>query len=281
MAMTPVLVKDFQPCEALQPFVRKYSVYRFSFAKDVLPPVKFHAPRPEHSITFYPRDKQRSSQFLTENTIVYPSCVINGIYTKPIYRFGGNDFLAIKVVLQPTGLYQLKIIDVDQLTNQFVNAEDFLNKDVEQLCEHLSMLTDIRAMINGIERFLIYLFAKRGKSSEPFDKATVYILNEDEPSTVEELAYQSCLSERQFIRKFEEQVGVSPKMFQKIARFDRAFRLKNNNPDKDWLYIALASGYYDYQHMVKDFKEFTNLTPPSFFEVDKASPERTFGLHEG
>jgi transcriptional regulator GlxA family with amidase domain len=95
------------------------------------------------------------------------------------------------------------------------------------------------------------------------------------------VADQSCLSVRQFIRKFEERVGVSATTFQRIVRFDRAYRLKNNRPEQDWLFIALATGYCDYQHLAKDFKEFTTLTPRAFYAVEQTSPERRFGLHEG
>jgi transcriptional regulator GlxA family with amidase domain len=91
----------------------------------------------------------------------------------------------------------------------------------------------------------------------------------------------SSLSVRQFIRKFEERTGVSPKTFDRIVRFDRAYRLKNNRPDLDWLSIALYSDYYDYQHLAKDYKDFTNSTPVGFYDIDLKAPERTFGLHFG
>ncbi len=93
------------------------------------------------------------------------------------------------------------------------------------------------------------------------------------------LARQSSLSIRQFIRKFEERTGVSPKMFDRISRFDRVYRLKNNQPDLDWLSIALANGYYDYQHLAKDYRDFTRMTPVSFYETDRKAPERLFGMH--
>ncbi|MBK6977814.1 MAG: AraC family transcriptional regulator [Cytophagaceae bacterium] len=60
----------------------------------------------------------------------------------------------------------------------------------------------------------------------------------------------------------------------------RAFRLKNAFPDKDWLSIALECGYYDYQHLVKDYKEFTGMSPAAFYFQDTQSPERAFGIVE-
>ena len=140
--MQPVLLKDIYPCTALQEYVRKYQVFKFAFEKDIIPPVKFHAPRPEHSITFYVRDLQKFSHINSDTTITYPPCVINGLYTIPIYRYGGYDFWAIKVVLQPTTLSRLKIIKVNELTNRFINAEEYLGKYVSLLCEQMMMMND-------------------------------------------------------------------------------------------------------------------------------------------
>jgi AraC-like DNA-binding protein len=279
--MEPVILTDVLPCTALHNYVRKYQVYRFSFEKGCIPPVKFHTPRPEHSITFYVRDAQKFSPVNSSRISTYPQCVINGIYTIPLHRYGGHDFCAIKVVLQPTTLSRLKIIQVKQLNNSYINAEDCFGKNVLFLCEQLSVMNELKDMIAAIEYFLILLIDKTCKSFEPIDKACQFIVNHEGYCSLNWLADQSCLSVRQFIRRFEEHIGVSPKMFQKIIRLDRAYRLKNNNSANDWLYIALASGYYDYQHLVKDFKEFIHLTPTAFYELEKASPERSFFLHEG
>ncbi|GAC1587515.1 MAG: hypothetical protein NVS3B25_03470 [Hymenobacter sp.] len=91
--------------------------------------------------------------------------------------------------------------------------------------------------------------------------------------SLEYLARQSCLSLRQFERKFREQTGVSPKLFMRIARFNRAYALKEQAPARDWLDIALACGYADYQHMVKDFKQFAGVSPPLLVAAEARSPE--------
>ena len=94
------------------------------------------------------------------------------------------------------------------------------------------------------------------------------------------LANQACLSQRQFYRQFVERHGISPKLYARIARFENAMKLKNATPQQDWLSIALELGYYDYQHLVRDFKEFTTLSPNEFLLADSQSPERKFGAIE-
>jgi transcriptional regulator GlxA family with amidase domain len=107
-----------------------------------------------------------------------------------------------------------------------------------------------------------------------------HLLNCEKVASLDWLASESCLSQRQFIRKFEERTGISAKTFQRIIRFDKAFRMKNSLPHLDWLSIALRCNYHDYQHLAKEFKEFTQLNPPAFYDLEKTSPERSFGLVE-
>jgi transcriptional regulator GlxA family with amidase domain len=70
-------------------------------------------------------------------------------------------------------------------------------------------------------------------------------------------------------------------LYARIIRFDRAFRLKNSRPELDWLRIAVECDYHDYQHLAKDYKDFTSLSPNAFHEIENNAPERYFGLSEG
>ena len=124
------------------------------------------------------------------------------------------------------------------------------------------------------------VFRDKTKENHPIDKVSKHLLNIENGASLNWLASQSCLSLRQFIRKFEERNGISAKTFQRIIRFDKAFRMKNSQPQLDWLSIALRCDYYDFQHLAKDFKKFTHLSPPAFYELEKTSPERSFGLFE-
>lgn len=278
--MLPAILKRIPPSQALQDDIREYQVFRFLFDPVVSPPVKFHAPRPEHCITFYIREAQKFSYGDSPLIFTYPSCVINGIYTAPIHRYGGNDFLAIKVVLQPSALYHLLRIPLAEITNKYLDAEAVWGDDVKRLSQRLSSLDSIDEMIRLIECFLETVLAVHSKSVQSIDKILDYLLGTENGVSIDWLANQSCLSVRQFSRKFEERTGISSKLFQRIIRFDKAFRMKNSLPHLDWLSIAVRCNYHDYQHLAKDFKEFTNLAPPAFFEQEKSSPERSFGLVE-
>jgi len=276
--MIPVLVKDILPNAALEKYVRKYQVFRFVFDKKITPPIKHHYPRPEHCITFYIKDTQKFTYQNFPTIQSYPQCVINGMHTIPVYRSGGNDFLAIKIILRPAVLFQLLRFPLNELTNTFINAEDIWGNEICSVCNCLKELNDLSEMIIVIESFIEGQIKKIKSDSQPIDKASDFLFDKENNVSIDWLASQSCLSVRQFIRKFEERIGVSAKTLERIIRFDKAYRMKNCHPEYDWLFIAVSCNYHDYQHMVKDFKEFSNLTPCSLQKLELQAPERTFGF---
>ncbi|GAB3341586.1 helix-turn-helix domain-containing protein [Larkinella ripae] len=264
----------------LHEFILRYEVFRFEFEKDVCLPVKYYTPRPEHCLTFYVRDPQRASSIDSPTLITYPQSILYGIQNIPIYRYGGYDFWAIKVVFQPGMLYRLTGIPLQELTNTFIDAEAIWGHAIRDVCTRLNSSDDLAEMLQFVGEFLERLVKRACKNESPVDKAGQYILHQNQQVSLDQLADQSCLSVRQFIRKFDERMGVSPKTYDRIIRFDKAFRMKNKYPTLDWLSIALACGYCDYQHLAKDYKEFTHLTPASFLEMEKATTNRFFGFCE-
>lgn len=263
---------------ALGEFILRYEVFRFVFSRDITPPVYYHAPFPQQSLTFYPKEPQRFSYIPSNDIITYPRAIVNGLYTQSIYRYGGHDFLAIRIVFQPGALFRLTGIPLHELTDTFVDAEAIWPKDIRLVSEWLNSTDDLTEMLTIIETFLAEIVQSLRKHHHAVDVTSRLIVGQQYRFSLDQLADQACLSTRQFIRKFEERIGVSPKQFDRLARFDKAYRMRNQFPSLDWLSVALACGYYDHQHFAKDCKELTYLSPTAFFEQEQKVPERFFGL---
>ena len=65
------------------------------------------------------------------------------------------------------------------------------------------------------------------------------------------------ISARRFEQLFAEQVGLTPKLFCRIQRFQRVLHLINEQADIDWSDIALSCGYFDQSHFIHDFQSFS------------------------
>ena len=72
------------------------------------------------------------------------------------------------------------------------------------------------------------------------------------------------LSVRQIERIFLEHVGLTPKVFGRLARLKRALALGEMETALDWAGIAAASGYFDQAHMIREFRTFNGATPVQF-----------------
>jgi AraC-like DNA-binding protein len=94
---------------------------------------------------------------------------------------------------------------------------------------------------------------------------------------------RSGYSHRHFIRLFRDAVGLSPKIFTRVARFQRALALarqdlsparpgETNRTAASWAEIALAAGYSDQPHLYRDFHDFAGISPGRHEKLAGASP---------
>jgi AraC-like DNA-binding protein len=74
-------------------------------------------------------------------------------------------------------------------------------------------------------------------------------------------------SPRNLERRFKRQVGIGPKLFCRIQRFQRVFREIESGGN--WVEAALACGYYDQAHLVRDMREFSGETPSALLKGDE------------
>lgn len=272
-----MVLSEFTPSPSLTEFVRVYRVVHFVFDNITKIPYKPYPPRPEHCLSFYPRDTETVEYVNNGTKIKNLKAVLIGQQSKVTNRFVGKDFLLFQVVFSPGGLYRLTGIPSQQLNDCYFDAETIFAKDIKEVNDKLNHATNFSEMVVVVESFLLKQINKGVREFHRLDQVSNLILKTDKILNVEWLAKESCLSLRQYERKFIERMGVSPKYFSKVVRFENAFRMKNKEPHLDWLSIAIRCGYYDYQHLTKDYKGFTNQTPTDFHLLDNASPERKFG----
>jgi AraC-like DNA-binding protein len=80
---------------------------------------------------------------------------------------------------------------------------------------------------------------------------------------VRDIARNVGLSQRRFIQVFAAEVGMTPKLYGRVRRFQRARALARKAPD--WARVAVDCGYFDQSHLIRDFLAFSGLTPADYF----------------
>lgn len=268
---------DIKPGIALAEYVRAYRILDVSFTDQQSIPFKAYPPRPQHSIFFYPKDTEVVKYNGSDTVYSGLKTSIMGQQTISCNRYVAKNFLTLQVIFQPGILHRITGIPANELNNCYLDAELILGKNVSLVNEQLSFASDYSEMIQIVEKYLSPLIHRFRKSEHTVDRISKLMIENVYLYTLDWFCKEACLCPRQFERKFKEYIGVNPKLYARIIRFDNVFRMKNKYPHKDRLSIAIYCGYHDYQHLAKEYKDFTGCTPTEFFELDTNAPERFFG----
>lgn len=275
-----MLLKDFKPSPVVQEFVQLYRIVHLVFDQRAELPFKAYPPRPEHCLSFFPFDTEKLQYVDSGKQIHSLPVILYGQQLSVTNRFVGREFLVFQIVFHPGALYRITGIPAAEFNNECLDAELIFSSQLRKVNEQLYHASGYDAMIEIANQFVLTLIKKIKKESHLIDQVGRLLIAENGNLPIDYLSKQSCLSLRQFERKFKERTGVNPKLLSRIARFDKAFRLKNLYPHYDWLKIAIECQYHDYQHLAKDYFDFTGMTPNAFHEIENKAPERNFGLAE-
>ncbi len=268
-----------QPSPHLRTFVKEYLLLHFMFDKTKPIPVKPFPARPQQSIVFYIRGCITAFNPGTGLFTTYPKISINGPQLSRFDFHLSPDYLMFSVDFQPGALSRfLRLPFDDEFIDHRIDAEAILGPEIRRVHERMANTNQYETIIQLVEAYLWKRIQALKMDSKPLDRVIPLIADNPEMFSIDHWASQACLSVSQFERRFVQQVGIPPKLFARNNRFYKAFLLKDNNPTLDWLSIALACGYTDYQHLVKDFKQFSGATPNSLLLAQASAPERILGI---
>ncbi len=176
------------------------------------------------------------------------------------------------VIFRPCGAYQLLGIDQDECADQCINITDLLGSSARFFIDEISDQTNSKDMAEVVNRY----FLNRLKKKKVVDQS-VHLANivEEMKRNIQDLLLidKICRSEGYSISKLERHmkkiVGMSPKKFQRIIRFNSVLQfIEKIDYPLNWSQIANRFGYYDQTHFIKEFKNFYGKTPSKRYSDD-------------
>jgi len=158
-------------------------------------------------------------------------------------------------------LHRLFSLPMSELTDADFEAQAVLGPAIAGLERRLSDCRSFEERVSVANQFLL----RRALAMGALDgvAAAANLIIREGGGRIPALADRAGLSLRQFERRFVEQVGMSPKLLSRIARFEATLDLMARSPARTWTDVAHYFGYYDHMHMVHEFAEFTGETPTS------------------
>lgn len=273
-----MIYKIVKAAPRLQSIVKDFSLLHFDLSNNEHKPIKPFPANTQHSLVFYLRGRVCSYEHSSGTSIIFPKISINGSQTSRYDFHLDKHYLMLSVNFQAGGMAKFFKIPLPELTDIRIDAEAILNPEINRVFDRIENTGSYEDILYIAEEYLWNTIKCLRFDFQPIDAVCKLISDSPSCLSIEKLASLACLSISQFERRFLQQNGITPKLFLRINRFYRAYQIKDQNPDLDWFSIAFQTGYNDYQHLVKDFKQFSNTVPNSLIKAQALSPERILGL---
>ncbi|MFD2370665.1 helix-turn-helix domain-containing protein [Brevibacillus sp. GCM10020057] len=143
-------------------------------------------------------------------------------------------------------------------------------KGVDHLCDDIAELETFSERIAHFEQYLLPKLLSPEQPSGWMPYCLQKIYQSKGSVTVDELADDVGFSSRYIRKKFVETLGLSPKQYSRITRFQNTLSSMMSRPAATGA-IASELGYYDQAHFIKDFKHFSLFTPMQILMLMQAN----------
>lgn len=253
-------VKIYIPHPLLQEYVFNISTVNVVLPDSISDVVTPYPPTPFQSLMFYCNHPISGARIGEDTFGKQPLTFLTGPQLSRVNVKVHGQLRAIRVDFLPGGMYRMLGIPMHELLDGGFDAADFFGGEMRCLNEQLQNTLTLEEGKLIVERFLLKQVTKL-KELVPFDSALHVLLRHNGTMSIEKTASLSCLSLKQFERKCKERIGMNPKMYARILKFSKAYRLHESCPHLNWTQIAYEAGYYDQMHMIRDFKLFAGVNP--------------------
>lgn len=168
----------------------------------------------------------------------------------------------IGVHFRPGGASPFLGVPASELSDRHVDLDALWGRAAvelrERLCEAATPGERFRLLEDALLAYLYRPVRRRSAVRVALD----HLGSTD--AAIREVADHVRLSHRHFIEVFAEEIGMTPKLFSRVRRFQRAIALARRAPTVDWARLAADCGYCDQSHMIRDFVAFSGFTPTDY-----------------
>jgi AraC-like DNA-binding protein len=177
----------------------------------------------------------------------------------------GSDMAdLIGVVFEPGGLGCFASGAVDLFSNRSVPLEDVWGTPAQDLRWQLRETPTAAAKLELLENLLLTKFARQLTRNRTVEFALSQFKRAPGAAKVREVAQNVGWSERRLSQVFREEVGLSPKVWCRIQRFQRAVRQLHAGAEVGWAELALDCGFYDQSHFANEFRAFSGVDATTY-----------------
>ncbi len=221
-------------------------------------------------IDLHDRKTHIRNRYDSETTLA--SSVISGPHTDYYITDSSSERSMIGVHLKPGSAGSLLKLPSIALKDTHVSLDDLWGGAATDLRDELLYSNTVEDRFRILEKY----FLLRSDWSRPPHSAVQFAIasfqRPQPPESITNMVDQMNMSAKRFIQLFKDEVGLTPKRFSRLMRFQKAVRLIRQSNDIDWADLAMSCDYYDQSHFIKEFQSFSGLTPTEYRAIESLHP---------
>jgi len=204
----------------------------------------------------------------------YSKVWISGLHFKYISISAHSKSEMLVIQFTSVGVFPFLHIQAHELNGLVINGENIFGQGILDLREKILEVDDVKIKFELIENWLLNRFDESKIPPDYFVKFVDSIINT--PLSLSENLKKYPFTQKQLIHNFKKYIGITPKYFQRIIRFNEILKIIQRKEHVSWTNIAYRCEYYDQSHFIKEFYHFSGFNPQEFVEMGFAKDETNF-----
>ncbi|HEX5081742.1 MAG TPA: helix-turn-helix domain-containing protein [Blastocatellia bacterium] len=204
-----------------------------------------------------------------ENCSRLSGAVVSGASGRGFAPYTAEEVFIIGVHFKPGGAFPFLGLPAGDLADTHVDLEALWGPSAGRLRERLCEAGTSAERFQLIQEALLSRLCRGVEQHYAVLTALEMFGRNQAVPTVREAAKYLGLSQRRFIQVFKAEVGITPKLFSRIQRFQQTRTFIQHKPSINWADLAIDLGYFDQSHLIREFLEFSGLSPTDYINRHK------------
>jgi AraC-like DNA-binding protein len=205
-----------------------------------------------------------------ENCSSLSGAIVSGAHGRGFAPDTAEEDFVIGVHFKPGGAFPFLGLPAGDLADTHVDLETLWGLSAGRLRERLCEARTSAERFQLLQEALLSRLCHGVEQHYAVSTALEMFGKNQARPTVREAAKYLGLSQRRFIQVFKAEVGITPKLFSRIQRFQQTRTFIQQNPSPNWVALALDLGYFDQSHLIREFLEFSGLSPTAYLNRQKS-----------
>jgi len=198
--------------------------------------------------------------------------VISGAHDRFAVRGMGGASSVIGVHFRPGGAAAFVGPGLADLRNRTVLLDEIWGALAAELRERLQATPDLPCRFHILEQALLSRLRTAAPADAMVAAALRALARDPSVARIDTVQAASDCPAPRFIRRFEAAVGLTPKRYARVLRFNALLPQLVQVGPRDWAQVAVERGYSDQSHLIHEFRRLAGVTPTAYRPVQPGQP---------